>query len=184
MRRRIPILLVAAAVLYGGSACSGDDSVEGAVRPLTRELIEEEAGIHFPESMHSFRLTSLQDGRQVDVSFQMDADDLDEFTTRSGITLTDGERVIPHSSPVWGTPDYGGVRVRGGTSTHGGVLRAVEVVDNAEVIAAATAATTTTSPGSSGVNDKPAEPAVDSLDPDDVTVRMSLTPADGTADTD
>ncbi|NLA34888.1 MAG: hypothetical protein GX868_04265 [Actinobacteria bacterium] len=185
MARRLACFVVTAAVLIGGSACSGDDSgsdpdTSAAPGAPTKEQVASDASLHFPDSVTQFRLTALEVG-QVDVSFQMDAADLDEFTSESGVELVVGQRVIPHSSPVWGTPDYTLVEFSGGSSTKNGVVRAVEVTANDKIIAAeAAAGATTTTAASVGAT----TPTTAPLDPAKVTVRISLTPAAGAPGTD
>lgn len=181
MARRLLCSVVTAAVLIGGSACSGDESESGPATQQgapTKEQVERDASLHFPDSVSQFRLTSLSVG-QVDVTFQMAAADVEEFATESGLDLVAGQRVIPHSSPVWGTPDYTVAEFSGAISTRNGVVRAVEVTGNDRILAAeAAAGTTTTTAASTGSAPATTTP----LDPANVTVRISLTPEGGMPD--
>lgn len=183
MAHRLLCSVVTAAVLIGGSACSGDESgvdsdASSQAGAPTKEQVERDASLHFPDSVTQFRLTSLSVG-QIDVSFQMAADDVEEFATESGLDLVAGQRVIPHSSPVWGTPDYTVAEFSGAISTRNGVVRAVEVTANDKLLAAEAAATTTTVAAWAGAT---TPTTTTPLDPANVTVRISLTPEGGMPD--
>lgn len=123
-RALVAALALITSALLG--ACSDDDapSVLDALAP-TRADIAAGGGIHFPASVDDFRLTRISSG-QIDVTFTLDAADVEEFTSRTGVELTSGTRAITHASPLWDVAVPG--PVEGGTSTRQGVTRQVEVL--------------------------------------------------------
>lgn len=177
MRRRIPALLLTAAVLIGGSGCSGDDSdSDGSTSTApSREAIERDAALSFPDSMTGFRLTSIAE-QQIDLTFQLPADDVEEFASESDLELAPNVRAVTHS-PLWQNSFEIAGNFEGAVSEKNGVRRAVEVVPNAsfatpgppDAVSLDPDATTTTAPV---------------LDPSLVTVRMTLTPLDPEATSD
>lgn len=89
----------------------------------TSAQIAQRTGLSFPTSMQDFRLVNTGDA--VDISFNMAANEVDTFASGSGLTLTDGGRVIRHSSPVFEQNPAGGVS--SGTITKDSLRADVEV---------------------------------------------------------
>lgn len=122
------VVLVPTAALVG---CSSDDQPTALeqVAP-TKADVARDAGIVFPESTAGFRLVRLGNN-QVDVTFTISPDDVDEFASGTGVELTVGERAIVHASPLW---DVAVTKpLRGGSSTLDGIRRDVEVVDDGAI---------------------------------------------------
>lgn len=133
--RRFTATAAAALAFSGGVAvtsCSQDEPAPSALDQLapTRDEVARAAGIEFPASTAAFRLVRLGPN-QIDVTFTLDPADVDEFADGSGVELTHGERTIVHASPLWDVAVTN--PVRGGTSTHDGIDRTVEVVDDGDV---------------------------------------------------
>ena len=169
MRHRIPALLLTAAVFIGGSGCSGDDS-ESADTPSgapSREAVERDAALSFPDSVTGFRLTSIAD-QQIDIVFQLPADDVEEFATESDIDLEPNVRTVTHS-PLWSNSFEIAGTFEGALSDKNGVRRAVEVVPNTSFDVDSGSGAVSTDPTATTTTAVP-------LDPNLVTVRMTLTP--------
>jgi len=170
------IIVLTAAVLYGGSACSGDDSSNGTTVQATQEAapsmadVTRDAGLVFPPSVSDFRLVNISE-TQIDLSFQIDADEVATFAEESGLTLTRGERAIKHASPIWQLEVYG--EFSGSVTAFGKVQRAVEVVANEAFVAPSTTAgpTTTRADSDAPTNEMPEI----ARDPGRYTVRATLT---------
>jgi len=135
--RRGPGLWVAvaatAAILAGFVVgCSSDDdaSSDAALDQVapTKADVAHDAGISFPASTSDFRLVRIS-ADQVDVTFTVDAADVDAFATGSKLTLVPDQRVITHASPLWELT-VEGAELRGATSASNGLTRDIEVIAN------------------------------------------------------
>lgn len=133
-------------VLFGGDGGGeATDSADGTLEltDTDAQSVSELAGLELPESTADFLTARLDDDTQLDVTFTIDPDDEPSFVEGSGLAPpSTGERVIFHASPLWELNAEG--PVRGSTDTspgkvdptseHQGVSRAVELVDEGELV--------------------------------------------------
>ena len=77
--------------------------------------------------MEEFRVARIS-GTSVNVGFRIDPDEVDDFTTGSGLRLEPRARVIIHASPLWPLNPQGALS--GGSDTYDGIRRDVEVVSS------------------------------------------------------
>lgn len=128
--RRLAAAFAITGCLLAPVGCSGsDDDAESStalqqVAP-TKADVARDAGIEFPPSTADFRLVRI-DADQIDVTFTARADEVDGFTTGSGIPIEAGRRTITHASPLWDVAVN--EAVRGGSSRRDGLVRNVEVI--------------------------------------------------------
>ena len=137
-RRYHPAVHVSISALilaFSAGACSDEEPANGVLDELapTRADVAAQAGIEFPPSTTGFRLVRIS-GDQLDVTFQVVDEEVDDFAEGSGIELVDGERTIVHASPLWNVAVT--APLRGGTSDRDGVERSAEVVseDGADTV--------------------------------------------------
>lgn len=120
-----------------GEAAGGEVSTtSGPQRPrstlplddLSVAGVEQLSGLAIPDDAADFLTAKLAQNRQLDVTFTMDAEDVEAFAADSGLPpLAPDARVILHSSPLWKLNPGG--PIRGAADVRDGVNRAVELVD-------------------------------------------------------
>lgn len=118
--------------LIGATSCSsGTDDASPLIEQVapTKADLARDARITFPASTADFRLVRIS-GSQLDVTFTIASADVDAFASGSGITLTEGRRVITHASPLWDVAVTGSMS--GGSSTKGNLDRSAEVVPDGD----------------------------------------------------
>ena len=111
-------------------ACSEDAAPPKALEQVspTKAEVAKAAGFSFPASVSEFRLVRIS-GSNIQFAFRIAPGDVDAFASGSGLTLTQGKRVIGHASPVWELNPAG--TFAGGVDTRNKIRREVEVVTNA-----------------------------------------------------
>jgi len=120
--RRLAGALAPALFLAVVPAGCGD---EAGTTALTRDEIEERSGVTLPASVEGFRATrTATDQLQVTATVT----DGDGARLADDLGLEADRRVVTHSSPLWELNPGG--TIRGGTSRHEEVERAVEVIDD------------------------------------------------------
>lgn len=133
-RRGTAVLAVALTLGVGPAitSCGDGEPDAGALEQLapTRDEVARAAGIAFPPSTDGFRLVRLG-ANQIDVTFTIDPSDVDRFAEGSGFELVDDERTLVHASPLWDVAVTD--PLRGGSSTHDGIARSVEVVESGDL---------------------------------------------------
>lgn len=136
--RRVGALLAALVLTCGLAACSSDD--DGSAPPTTdpssfplqspsAEEVAEATGLAFPSSMTEYRSANSPTAAQLEIGFTMSAAEVESFAAASGLELVPDERVIIHSSPVWGDQNPPG-DLRSGTALKGRYRSEVEIRTN------------------------------------------------------
>jgi hypothetical protein len=129
---------LAVALLVSSTACSSDtpqdrtattDPSSFPLQAPTSEQVEAATGLDFPESMADYRSGNSPTAPQLEVGFTMSAAEVESFASASGLTLVPDDRIIIHSSPVWGDQNPPG-DLRSGSISKGRYLTKVEIRTN------------------------------------------------------
>jgi hypothetical protein len=132
------VVVATLALLCGLAGCSKDDGAQGAgttdpatfpLQSPTAEEVEAATGLVFPDSVADYRSANSPTAAQLEIGFTMSAAEVESFAASSGLTLVPDERIIIHSSPVWGDQNPAG-DLRSGTVRKGRYETKVEVRTN------------------------------------------------------
>ena len=116
------------------SAPTERDPTAGVPLELDDEVSEatlaELSELAVPEGATDFLTARLDDDTQLDATFALPPEAVEEFLARSGLpATTPGERLILHSSPLWRLNPEPGQQLRSTSDETDRVRRAVELVD-------------------------------------------------------
>lgn len=116
-----------------GTGGPSDDLLPLPLEDTSQAAIEELTGLDLPDGAAEFLTARLDDDRQLDITFVLPADAVDEFVSASGLPeLAEDRRVVIHSSPLWRLNPDEGTSLVGGSDRFGDVQRSVELLTSPE----------------------------------------------------
>jgi hypothetical protein len=118
-------VLAIVGVVLVATGGSDDPSSQSASAAPTRAQLEAATGLRFPSSISKYETVRL-DPAQVDVRFDIPANDVDRLVSGSGLPPLSSTRVITHLSPLWSLDPSG--QIRGTATTRRGAQIGLEVV--------------------------------------------------------
>jgi hypothetical protein len=124
MQRRYVALC--AALLCAVPAACNDNSLSGTratttlIMAPTRQQIEANTGLRFPQSTSGYRSVRITD-RELDIEAKIAVADAERFVTDSHLTAATAPRVIVHASPIWEQNPVGDVKAYLGSTDRAAV---------------------------------------------------------------
>lgn len=117
----------------GGTDGPSDDLSPLPLEDTSQAAIEELTGLDLPEGTAEFLTARLDDDRQLDITFVLPADAVEEFVAASQLPELEADRrVVIHSSPLWRLNPDEGTSLVGGSDRFGDVRRSVELLTSPE----------------------------------------------------
>lgn len=110
-----------------------DDPERLPIDETDMDSVAELADLSLPPSTEGFTSARLDDDSQLDVTFTLDPVDEAAFLEGSGLPTPEADqRVITHASPLWQMNVEG--TIRGAADSSGGVTRALELIEEGELV--------------------------------------------------